>query len=128
MDIRSGDVTGPVIGTSATLPVPPLEDPPGDVELTRFPFPMPVALVPGGTFVIDLVHVSGGIGLWGTNFDSYPGGNGFANDEALPFDFIFQTGRFEIVAANQAAWARPLAQSQTGIVPSTGDTPVFFAP
>ena len=26
------------------------------------------------------------------------------------------------------AWGRPLAQSQTGIVPSTGDTPVFFTP
>ena len=125
VDIRSGGVTGPVIGMSEMLTLPLV----GLGELTRFPFPMPVALIPGSTFVIDLVHVSGGAGGWGATDDSYPGGTGFVNNnEAIIEDFIFRTGRFEIVAANQAAWARPLAQSQTGIVPSTGDTPVFFAP
>ncbi len=98
VNIRSGQLDGPVIGTSSTVSIPKGFDS-GSDGLAQFIFASPVPLVPENLFIIDLVVVSGGeanpaIGS-SSGDGGYPDGRRFINGISTPTDFsdvIFQTG------------------------------------
>jgi hypothetical protein len=103
-DIRDGGVIGPVIGSTSTVVIP--GHTPGAFH--RSLISPPIALTPGGTYVLELVNLGGGGGSWQEPNLDYTGGTGFI--DGTPYvsslDFIFRTGIF------------------SDEVPQTGDTPV----
>jgi hypothetical protein len=87
VDVRSGDVTGPVLGSAKTM----VEGPqvPGANLRVRFDFPVPIALTPGGNYVIEYHSPTpagtpaGMVVSWFGRFDDpYPSGRAFGCDGA----------------------------------------------
>ena len=85
--LRSGSVTGPILATGSTPPLP-LFDP----QWLEVLFDEPVSLVPGDTYFLE-VSTANVSGFWGrAGFDPYPVGVGFEQGVPTPhFDFGFQT-------------------------------------
>ena len=93
VDLRDGGIAGPVIGSAVALIENNISLPVSVIDLTRFEFSPPVTVVPGNTYVIDLVHISGGIGIWEViNPGFYPDGGAFADGSPKVSDFAFRTG------------------------------------
>jgi hypothetical protein len=105
VNIRSGSITGTILGTSDTVSVPDnLNLGIGlyaDFTVTKFDFASPVALTPGQVYVIDIVQlppiVTGNFnfaaGGGGLNNSTYAGGRGIVNGSPLAnYDFAFQEG------------------------------------
>jgi hypothetical protein len=102
-DIRDGGILGPVIGSTSTVVIPN----PSSGSFHRFLISPPIALTPGGTYVLELVNLGGGDGSWQEPNLDYTGGTGFIDGTPYSsFDYIFRTGIF------------------SDEVPQTGDTPV----
>jgi hypothetical protein len=105
VNIRSGTITGTILGTSSVVAVPDnLNLGIGNLAnftVTRFDFTTPVALTPGQVYVIDIVQLPP-IVVGNSNFEAaggplnsstYPGGRAIVNGAAMPnFDFAFQEG------------------------------------
>jgi hypothetical protein len=73
VNIREGTITGRIVGTSATLTLPP-----GFSGITEFGFPTLVPLSPGRRYVLEMVAVSGanwGVASSGGPNSTYPSGN-----------------------------------------------------
>jgi hypothetical protein len=90
--IRSGDITGTILGVSGTLVVPGVNWPP---TLMHFDFAAPVPLTPGALYVIQVVAATGYLGIFasGDNNDVYPGGMSYYGATAVPEkDLWFREG------------------------------------
>ncbi len=94
VNIRQGDIiTGTIVGSSGSLTVNNLGAP---VRRYRFRFAAAVALTPGNTYAIEVVHSSGAtVGVWsnGIGGGTYPGGTQIRSGVALPGeDLSFRLG------------------------------------
>ena len=124
VDLRDGGIAGPVIGSAFALLENSFSLPVSVIDLTRFEFSPPVALVPGNTYVIDLVHVSGGAGIWELiNPGVYPDGEASVNGAPKTWDFAFRTG---LVVPSQLLTQPPLPveysdMSDDRAIPGGGD-------
>jgi hypothetical protein len=89
MDIRSGSISGTILGTSE-LTVIPFSDTLSEVS---FSFSTPVALIPGDLYVLEPFLVSGDALIASTNSNNYPGGNQIlAGADQPDNDLWFQEG------------------------------------
>jgi len=81
VNIREGSILGPVLGSSL-----PVSLPFGSWGVVQFDFPSSVHLVPGRTYVIDLVVSPGGgnVGVSGGWINSYPKGRVIIHGEPCP--------------------------------------------
>jgi hypothetical protein len=89
VDIRSGSISGMILGTSE-LTVVPFSGVPSEVS---FSFSTPVALIPGDLYVLEPFLVSGDALIASTNSNNYPGGNQIlAGTDQPGNDLWFQEG------------------------------------
>jgi hypothetical protein len=89
IDIRSGSILGPIVGTSAPTAIP--------FSLTSsvsaFNFSELVTLIPGDLYVIEPVSLSGDVLIASSDTNNYPGGTQILGGVAQPDnDLWFQEG------------------------------------
>jgi hypothetical protein len=91
LDIRSGSISGTILGVSQPTTIIPLS--PFDSIVTPFKFATPLTLVPGDLYVMQVVAVSGDAMVGSTNIDNYGGGTQILGGVAQPNnDLWFQEG------------------------------------
>ncbi len=100
--VRDGALDGPVLGESAVTPVAR-----GTFGLVHFDLAAPVSLVPGGTYLLEIVqHDAGGtLMAWTSDHDAYPSGRAFLLGRPQSgADFLFQTGLDVTLPVTRASW------------------------
>ena len=70
LNIRSGSISGPIIGTSEATVIPPSSSP----RVSSFRFAQPMSLTPGSLYVIEPIAVCGSTLIVSTGRNSYIGG------------------------------------------------------
>ncbi|MDH3199017.1 MAG: hypothetical protein OEO21_12340 [Candidatus Krumholzibacteria bacterium] len=107
VQIRSGTIAGPILGVSQSASVPPYPGP--AFTLAHFDFLVPVALTPGSTYVIEVIAISGTMGVFTSGFgaNTYPQGTAFFMGAAQPGDDLwFREGSGVVVPVAEVSWGR----------------------
>ena len=120
INVRLGNIFGPILGTSNILTRP--DQPDASIHLTHFAFTGPVALTPGLTYVLEIVHVAGfedtGAFFSGTGIpDSYPLGSSIFMGAPFPNsrDLWFQEGPATNVPEPATVWLLMVATAALGL-------------
>jgi hypothetical protein len=118
INIREGNIYGPILGTSHTLSLPD-----NFHGVTHFSFPSLVSLRPGKVHVMEVVVVNGdnwvllsnwSVGSQGGPNDTYPRGNWILNGREIPGnDLWFQEGLASMVPQSTAYCRNNLWSSLT---------------
>jgi hypothetical protein len=88
--------------------VPPYPTPPS-IALAHFDFLVPVAHTPGDTYVIEVIAVSGIMGVFtsGQNTNTYPLGTAFFGGAPRPGDDLwFREGESTVLSVSELTWGR----------------------
>src|SRR5262245_12825624 len=104
--IRDGGIAGAILGTSGVQAVPAVTLP---LTLIHFDFPVTVLLTPGALHVIEVVAVSGSMGVFGSGFgnNSYPGGTAYFMGSPVPdTDLWFREGPVDVTPVATTTWCR----------------------
>ena len=104
VQIHAETITGPILGVSLLVSIPS-----SSIQLRHFDFAIPVPLVPGSTYVIEVVATSGTCGVFttGEGFNTYPGGTAFFMGEEQPNeDLWFREGSASALPVAETTWGR----------------------
>jgi len=107
VQIRSGSITGEIVGTSSTVPVPCV----AFHYIAHFDFPVPITLDPGATCVIEVVaaplNPGDSVGVMFHNTNPYAAGSAILQGIADPArDFWFREGAAVATPTAQTTWGQ----------------------
>ena len=104
VQIRAGTIAGPILGTSLTVNIPPGTA----INVAHFDFAAPVPLAPGAIHVIDIIGVTGSLGVFtagGFGNNTYPGGAAIASGVIQQDDDLwFREGFSESLPVESVTW------------------------
>ncbi|MFN8179258.1 MAG: hypothetical protein U0167_15105 [bacterium] len=103
--IRSGSVTGAILGVSEPAIIPPVMLP---VDVVHFDFSAPVPLEPGSPHVIEVVATAGTLGVFGARIsEDSPPGTAIAFGTEQPRDALwFREGISYPESVERSSWGR----------------------